>query len=128
MPANGIIAEHMSEEPCNVPQAIRLIPVDGVVVFSKRGLEQIGPEAVDLGESLSNQAKELGVCPFLRATLNNHRRQFGLHAGWEVDLHELVTAFFKVNTRHDCQVDCPTKIDQVSIGLILDIHLLFLGV
>jgi hypothetical protein len=118
----------VSEEPSNVPQAIRLVAVDSVVVFSERGLKQVRPETVNLGKAFSNQAIELGVCPFLRATLDDHGRQFWLHAGREIDLHQLVTAFFKVDTRHNCQIDCPTKIDQISVGLILNIHLLFLGI
>lgn len=128
MPANGVIAEHMSEESCNVPQAIRLIAVNSIVVIGERGLEQVSPEAVNLGKPLSNQTIELGVCPFLGATLNDHGRQFRLHTSREVDFHQLVTAFFKVDTRHDCQIDRPTKVDQVSVGLVLNIHLLFLGI
>lgn len=61
-------------------------------------------------------------------TLDNHGRQFRLHASRQIDLHQLVTAFFKVDTGHDCQVDSSTKIDQVSVGLILNIHLLFFGI
>jgi hypothetical protein len=128
VPANGVIAEHVSEKPCDVPQAIRLVAVDSVVVLGECGLKQVRPETVNLGKPFSNQAVELGVCPFLGATLDNHGRQFRLHAGREIDLHQLVTAFFKVNTRHDCEVDCSPKIDQVSVGLILNIHLLFLGI
>jgi hypothetical protein len=128
VPANGVVAEHMSKEPCNVPQAVRLIAVDSVVVFGERGLKQVRPEPVNLGKPLSNQTIKLGVSAFLRATLDDHGRQFRLHTGRKVDLHQLVTAFFKVDTRHDRQVDRPTKVDQVCIGLILNIHLLFLGV
>jgi hypothetical protein len=128
MPANGVIAKHMSKEACNVPQTVRLVAVNSVVVFGECGLEQVRPEAVNLSKPLSNQTIELGVCPFLGATLDDHRRQFRLHAGREIDLHQLVTAFFKVDTRHDCQVNRPTEIDEVSVGLVLDIHLLCLGV
>lgn len=128
VPANGVIAEHVSEEPCNIPQAICLVAVDGVVVRGERGLKQVRPETVNLGKPFSDQAVELGVCPFLGATLDNHGRQFMFHASREIDLHQLVTTFFKVDTRHDCEVDRSTKIDQVSVGLILNIHLLFFSI
>jgi hypothetical protein len=124
MPANGIVADHMSEEARNVAQTIRLVTVDGIVVFGKRSLEQVRPEPVDLCESLSDQTVKLGVCPFLGAALDDHRRQFWLQTGRQVDLHQFVTAFFEVDAGHDRQVDRPAQIDQVGVALVLDIHLL----
>lgn len=48
-----------------------------------------------------------------------------LQPGRQVDLHQLVATFFEINAGHDCEVDCSSKVDQISITLILDIHLYF---
>jgi hypothetical protein len=111
----------------DVAEFVVLVPMDRVVIFGKSLLEQIAPEAVDLGKSLANEPKELGVCLFLRATLDNHRRKFRLHASWEFDFHQLMHSFFRIGARHDCQVDGSPQVDQIRIRLILDLHsLLFL--
>lgn len=111
MPADGIVADHVSEETSDVTQTVCLVAVNRVVVFGKCSLEQVRPQAIDLCEPLSNQAVELGVGSFLGATLDNHRRQFWLQTGGQVDLHQFVTAFFEIDTRHDRQVDGSTQID-----------------
>lgn len=72
MPADGIIADHVSKETSDIAQAICLVAVNRVVVFSKGSLKQVRPQAINLCESLSNQSVELGVCSFLGATLDNH--------------------------------------------------------
>lgn len=33
-----------------------------------------------------------------------------------------MTAFLKVNAGHDGEVDCPAEVDQVRVGLILDLQ------
>lgn len=101
MPSDRVRAEHVSEEGGDVAQPVGLVAVDRVVVFGKGGLEQVRPETVDLGKSLSDQTVELRVCPFLRATLDDHRRQLRLQAGRQGDFHQLVAAFFEVDTGHD---------------------------
>lgn len=35
VPSNGIIADHVPEEPCDIAQAIGLVAMDGVVVLCK---------------------------------------------------------------------------------------------
>ena len=96
-----------------------------VVVLGECCLEQIRPEAINLCKPLSNQAVEFGVCPLLRATLDNHRWQFVLQASRQGNLHQFVTAFFEIYTRHDRQVDGPSEIDEICVALILDVHLSF---
>lgn len=54
--------------------------MDGLVVFGKRLLKEIAPQAVNLGEALANKAKELGIRLLLRATLDNHGRHLWLLA------------------------------------------------
>ena len=51
-----------------------------------------------------------------------------LQTDGQVDLHQLVTAFFKVDTGHDRQVDRSAQINQISVALVLDVHPLFLVV
>lgn len=41
VPSNGVVADEMSEEPCNVAQTVGFVAVDGVVVFGERGLEEV---------------------------------------------------------------------------------------
>lgn len=97
MPANCVAAQDMTKEASNVAEAVRLVPVNRLVVLGKRLLEQVSPEAVQLGKPLADEAVELGIRPLLRAALNHHGRQLGLPAGWKIDLHQLVAAFFKVD-------------------------------
>jgi hypothetical protein len=52
--------------------------VDGVVVFCKGFLEAVGPNAIQLAEALADEAVEIRVGSFLRATLNNHVAQLDL--------------------------------------------------
>lgn len=125
VPANRIGADHVAEEPRDVAQSIGLIPMDCVVVFGKSSLEQVGPQTVDLREPFANEPIELRVRSLLRATLDNHGRQFVLETSRQGYFHQLVTAFFKVDTRHDRQIDRSSQIDQVCVALVFDVHLLF---
>ena len=80
VPADGIRAEQVAKETGNIAQSVRFVAMYCLVVGSKSRLEQVAPETVDLGEPLPDQAVELGVGAFLRTALNNHGRQFRLHA------------------------------------------------
>ena len=80
VPAKGIGAEQVAKEASNVAKPVRLVSMDGVVVFGKRSLKQVGPETVNLGKSFSNKTVELGVCALLRATLDDHGWQLWLQA------------------------------------------------
>lgn len=122
VPSQRIRREHVTEQLRNVSQLVVLVSVNRVVVLRESLLEEVAPETVDLGEALANEAKELRVSLFLRATLDNHRRQLGLLPGGEIDLHELVHCFFGVGTGHDRKVDGSSKVYEISIRLILDLH------
>lgn len=41
VPTNSIIADQVTKELCDVAKAVRLITVDGIIVFGKRSLEQV---------------------------------------------------------------------------------------
>lgn len=122
VPAQSIGRKHVTKQHGNVAQLVVLVSVDGLVVLCKGLLEEIAPQTVDLGEALANHAKELGVSLFLGATLDNHGRQLGLLAFGQIDLHQLVDCFFRVGARHDGEVDGPSEVDQVGVGLVLDLH------
>jgi hypothetical protein len=126
MPAEGVDAKHVAKELGNVAQLVVFVAMYGVIVLGEGLLEQIAPEAVNLGKTLSNEAKELCVRLFLRTALDNHGGEFRFLTGGEVDLHELVHCLFRVGTGHDCEVDCSSEIDKVHIGLVLDFHCLCL--
>jgi hypothetical protein len=49
----------------NIAQFVVLVSMDSVVVLGKSLLKQVAPQSVDLGEALTNHAKELGVRLFL---------------------------------------------------------------
>lgn len=122
MPPNRVVAQDVAKEPGNVAQPVGFVAVNGIIVFRKGLLEQVGPETVELRKPLSDQAIELGIRPFLRATFDNHGRQLRLLARRKRNLHQLVATFFKIHTRHDRQVDRPPKIDQIRVALIFDVH------
>lgn len=79
--------------------------MDSVVVLGKSLLKQVAPQSVDLGEALTNHAKELGVRLFLRTALHDHGGKFWFLTGREVDLHEFVDSFLRIGTRHDSEID-----------------------
>jgi hypothetical protein len=68
----------VSKQSTDVSQLVGFVSMDRFVIVSKRLLERIGPHAVELAESLSDQSVELGVRSFLRTTLDDHVTQFNL--------------------------------------------------
>jgi len=126
MPANSIGAEHMTEEASDISESVRFVAVDSIVVFHKRGFKLIDPKTVQLRETFSDESVELGVGSFLRATFYDHRWQFRFLTCGEVDLHEFMTALLKVNAWHNGEVDCPAKINQIRVRLILDLQFFLL--
>ncbi len=79
-------AEHVPKEPSDVPQPIRFIPVDRVVIFPECSLEKLRPQSIQLREPLADQAVEFGIGSFLRAAFDDHRGEFWFLTGWEIDL------------------------------------------
>lgn len=122
MPPNRVSAQYVAKEARNVAQPVGFVAVNGIIVFRKGLLEQVTPETVELRKPLSDQAIELGIRPFLRATFDNHGRQLRFLARRKGDLHQLVATFFKIHTRHDRQVYRPPKIDQIRVALVFDVH------
>lgn len=112
----------MSKQHCNVAKLVVFVSVDSIVILGKRLLKKIAPQTVDFGKSLANQSKKLGVCLFLRTTLDNHRGQFWLLTIRQINLHQLVNSFFGVGARHNGEVNSPSQVDQVGVGLIFDLH------
>ncbi len=48
--------------------------MNGVVVLCKGLLEEVSPQAVELGESFAHEAKEFGIGLLLRTALDDHGR------------------------------------------------------
>jgi hypothetical protein len=120
-PGDAVRREEVAEEAADVPEPVRLVSVNGLVVVGKSELEGFAPDPVDLAEALADKAVERGVGSFLRATLDdhvgeldlkmngeNHKRRESvstktiharkmnttyLHAFLYLDLHELVDGF-----------------------------------
>lgn len=45
---------------------------------------------------------------------------------WQLHFHQLVASFFEIQTRHDCQINRTSEVDEIGIGLVLDFHRSFL--
>lgn len=88
----------MPEEAGDVSQLICVVSVYSIVVFGERLLEKVCPQAIEFGESLTNQTKELGVCLFLRTTLNDHGWQLVFLSCWQLNLHQFVACFLEIQT------------------------------
>jgi hypothetical protein len=110
----------VAEEASHISQTICLEPVDGIVSSAKQLLKQVCPKPVDFGKSFSYQAVKFLKGVALRTTLHNHARQLGLHAGGQLQLHQLVACFFGVNAALYREIDGSPQIDQVGVALILD--------
>ncbi len=78
VPPDGISGKEVAEEARDIPELVVVVSMDGLVILDERLLEQVGPESIDLGEALAEQAEEFGICLFLAATFNDHRREFVL--------------------------------------------------
>jgi hypothetical protein len=85
VPANSVRRKEMAKELSNNAKTVGLEAVNSVVVFDKRGLEKLVPHAIDLAETLTNQAKEFVICSFLRTTFDNHRRELMFQTWRQVD-------------------------------------------
>lgn len=127
VPANGIRGQKVTEEMSNDAETVRLISVNGIVVLGEGVLEEVLPHAVELAQTLSDQAEELVVGALLRAALDNHRGHFFLQTGWKIDAQQFVGAFFEATRRHDGQVNCSAKVDEIRVGGVLDLHLSLLN-
>lgn len=68
----------MTEESTNVPQFVRLVPMNRVEVLCKGFLEIVRPDPVQFAESLSDQSVEIVVGTFLRTTFDDHIAHFDL--------------------------------------------------
>jgi hypothetical protein len=122
VPSNCVRTEEMTEKPSNVSESVGLIPMDGVVIFGESLFKLIGPKAIDSGKTFANQAIKLGIRSFLRTALNDHRWKFGFLTGWKRDFHQLVDTFLGVYAGHNCQIYRSPKVDEISVGLILDLQ------
>ena len=68
----------MSEQSGDVPQPVRFVTVDRVVVRPKGSFETIEPNTVQSAKALPNQTIEGGVRTFLGTTFNHHLHEFNL--------------------------------------------------
>ena len=80
-PGKRIRSKEVTEKPSDIPESVRLVPMYCLVVFAERLFKSVSPHAVDLGESLSDEAIELAVRTFLGATLDDHLHELDLF-GW----------------------------------------------
>lgn len=79
VPGDRVRGDEMTEETRNIPQPVRLVSVDCLVVLAERLFEAVEPDAVDSAETLSNQTIEGRVRAFLRATLDDHLAELNLY-------------------------------------------------
>ena len=86
----------MAEEAGDVAELVVVVAMDRFEVLDEGLLEEVGPQPVDLGKALADEAEELGVRLLLTAALHNHGWQLVLLTDRQVDLHQLVDRFFGV--------------------------------
>ena len=111
----------MRKELGDVTQLIRLQAMDGGVLLHEHLVKELRVHLVDETEPLREQAVIPQVRALLRATLREHRADLHLLSGLQMNLHQLVTSLFKVQGRHDGEINGTTQIDQVCLGLILNL-------
>ncbi|KAL1844922.1 hypothetical protein VTK73DRAFT_1506 [Phialemonium thermophilum] len=88
----------------------------------------VGPQAVDAAHALGDEPVELDVGLGLGARLHHHGHQLGLLARRQAQLEQLVGGLFGVGAALQGQVDGAAQVDQVGVGLVLDLEGLFLFV
>jgi hypothetical protein len=115
LPPNRVGRQEVPEKLSDDSQAVRFVPMDRLVILGEHVLKQVLPEAIELAKSLSNETEKLVVCAFLTAAFDDHGRQLIFLASRQVDPHELVTRFLELSGRHDCQVDGPSKVNQICV-------------
>jgi len=116
----------MAEKLGDDAKTVGFQTVNCIVVFDKRSFKELVPHAIDLAKTLTNQAEEFVVSTFLGTALDNHRWKFVLQSRGQVDAQQLVGTFFEASRRHDGEVDGSAQVDQIGVGLILDLDL-FVG-
>ena len=111
----------MRKELGDVTQLVCLQAMDGGILLHEHLVKELRVHLVDETEPLREQAVIPQVRALLRATLREHRADFHLLSGLQMNLHQLVTSLFKVQGRHDGEINGTTQIDQVRLGLILNL-------
>ena len=79
-PRDRIGGEKVSEEASDIPETVCFVAVDSQVVVCESTLKAFVPNAVQLAETLANEAVERRVRSLLRATLDDHFAQLDLIA------------------------------------------------
>ena len=110
-PANGVRGEEVPEELSDDAQAVRLVAVDGFVVFDELLLEEVDPHAVQLAQPLADQAVEFVEGALLRGAFDEHGRHLVLEAGGEVDAEKLVRGLLEPARGHNREVDGAAEVD-----------------
>lgn len=80
MPAESVGREHVSKKFGNVADFVGFVAMNGIIILAEGVFEEVGPHAVDLGESLADEAVEFSIGALLRAALHHHGAEFGLHS------------------------------------------------
>ena len=78
VPRDGIRRDEVSEEPRDVPETVRFVSVDGLVVLTERLLEAIEPNTVQPAKAFSDEPVERRIRPLLRTTLYDHLAELDL--------------------------------------------------
>lgn len=123
-PADAVCGEEVAKESSNVAKTIGFVPMDCVVIVAETRLKILRPVARQFAEALAHVAVEFAVSAFLRATLDNHVAQFDVLSFRNLQLEQLVHTLFKVQGRHDGEVDGASEIDEVRFSSVLNLDLL----
>lgn len=112
----------MRKEFADVSESVCVEAMCCVVNVLEDFFEFFCVDFVDRAEPLSEKSVELLVRSLFRATIEEHVTQLSFLSRLQLHLHQLVCAFFEVQTRMNRQVNRSTQRDQVRFSVVNDFH------
>ena len=110
----------MCEEACEVAQLTLLKPMYALILTGKEVREPVTIDFEQVTEALSNMTIEGEVGAVLHTAFDNHVAKLYLLPRSDLQLEQLVAAFFKLDGGHDDQVDCLTQLNQIFFRKVLN--------
>lgn len=95
----------MSEEASQISQFSLFQPVNHFVLRAKQLGVKFNVSRVKNAEASSNVSVVSEIGPILHTAFQDHVAQFNFLPRTNLQLKQLVTALFKVNTRHDYEIN-----------------------
>lgn len=114
----------MCKEFADISESVCVETMRCIVNILEDFFELLGVNFVDDAEALSEQAIKLFISSLFGATIEEHVAQFTLLSWFQLHLHQLVSTFFKVQTRVNCEINGASQSNQVSLRAVDDLRCL----